>query len=104
MIQIKIVTEGGHFSSLEVKGHANSAPYGQDLICAGVSAVTLGGLNALLDGKSYDIVTKEGYVSLKASKPVSEHDRTVIETMIVQLESLAESHKDYVRLERTNAK
>jgi uncharacterized protein YsxB (DUF464 family) len=47
MITILLKETDGHFVSLEAKGHANSAPYGADLVCAAVSAVILGGFNAL---------------------------------------------------------
>src|SRR5699024_12152227 len=36
-------------SSFVVSGHANSGPYGQDLVCAAVSAVTFGAGNAVLE-------------------------------------------------------
>ena len=39
--------------SIEVKGHANSDDYGKDLVCAAVSTVITGGMNALQD-KEYD--------------------------------------------------
>src|SRR5690625_7449104 len=35
-------------SSFQVSGHANSGPYGYDLVCAGVSAITFGSINAIL--------------------------------------------------------
>jgi uncharacterized protein YsxB (DUF464 family) len=47
MISIVLKETDGHFVSLEAKGHANTAPYGADLVCAAVSAVLLGGFNAL---------------------------------------------------------
>ena len=63
MIKILIKYEGNEFDSLEVKGHANSAPHGQDLVCAGVSAILIGGLNNLDNVKSFDIKIEEGYTA-----------------------------------------
>lgn len=100
MIRISFVYKNHKIVSFEVKGHAESAPYGQDLVCAGVSAVTLGGLNALEDEDSYDIQTKEGDVSLFVLKEISRHDEIVLETIEKQLESLALSYPEFVRLER----
>lgn len=36
---MQVHRRGGQVAALEVHGHALSAPYGQDLVCAAVSAV-----------------------------------------------------------------
>lgn len=100
MITILLKEKDGHFVSLEAKGHANSAPYGADLVCAAVSAVILGGFNALTNAKAYEAKASEGYASLQAKEIPSEHDEIVLSTIITQLASLAESHPESVRLER----
>lgn len=98
MIHARFVFKKSSLSSLEVAGHANSAPKGEDLVCAGVSAIVLGGLNALDD--EHEIKIEEGHVLLRAIKAPSKHDAVVLETIYRQLKSLAESHPQYVRLER----
>ena len=100
MISIVLKEKDGHFVSLEAKGHANTAPYGADLVCAAVSAVILGGFNALENAKAYEAKASEGYASLQAKEIPSEHDVIVLSTIITQLTSLAESHPESVRLER----
>jgi uncharacterized protein YsxB (DUF464 family) len=105
MIKVCIVSKKGEFASLEVKGHAESAPYGKDLVCAAISAITVGGLNALSDDqKKYKVSIDQGHVYLEALEPLSSHDQIVITTIITQIESVAESSKDYVTLERKNEK
>ena len=99
MITILLKEKDGHFVSLEAKGHANSAPYGADLVCAAVSAVILGGFNAL-EEDAFLAKADEGYALLQAKKVPSEHDEIVLSTIITQLTSLAESHPESVRLER----
>lgn len=100
MISIVLKEKDGHFVSLEAKGHANTAPYGADLVCAAVSAVILGGFNALEDSDAYEAKASEGSASLQAKRIPSEHDAIVISTLITQLTSLTESHPESVRLER----
>ena len=51
MIKVLIKLEEKKFKSLEINGHANSAPHGEDLVCAGVSSVLTGGLNNLENPK-----------------------------------------------------
>ena len=49
MVKVEIDYHGKSISKILVKGHANTAPYGQDLVCAAVSAICTGAMNALED-------------------------------------------------------
>ena len=84
--------------SIEVKGHANSAEYGKDLICAAVSTVMTGGMNALKD-KEYDFKLEEGHIYVKALDIPSDYDSVVLKTMEVQLMTIEESNHKYVQIE-----
>ena len=103
MIKVTYSERQGRISKLEVKGHAGQAPQGEDIVCAGVSAVTLGGINALASEDGFDIriSEKKGDVLIEANRPTSEHDETVLRTIVTQLQGIAESYSDYVSLERT---
>ena len=97
MIKIKI----GHASNnqvnfLEVKGHAGSAPYGKDLVCAAVSALLTGGFNNLKNYKDYELKLDEGYVLFKANCPLDAHDETVIETIICGLTTVKENDPEFI--------
>ncbi len=100
MIKIVFVYKDSRLASLEVRGHAGSGTYGHDLVCAGISAITLGGLNALENSDDYVIKTSSGHVSVSIEKSLSEHDAIVFSTIEKQLESLAAAYPDNVRLER----
>lgn len=84
--------------SIEVKGHANSAEYGKDLVCAAVSTVMTGGMNALKD-KEYDFKLEEGHIYVKALDIPSDYDSVVLRTMEVQLMTIEESNHKYVQIE-----
>ena len=99
MIKVKI----GHASNnqvnfLEVTGHANSAPYGKDLICAAVSAVITGGFNNLVNLKNYEIKLDEGRAYFKSNAPLDAHDEAVIETIICGLNTIQESNPEFVEV------
>ena len=99
MIKVKI----GHASNnqvnfLEVTGHANSAPYGKDLICAAVSAVLTGGFNNLNNDKNYELKLEEGHAYFKSSAPLDAHDEAVIETIICGLNTIRESNPEFVEV------
>ena len=84
--------------SIEVKGHANSAEYGKDLVCAAVSTVMTGGMNALQD-KEYDFKLEEGHIYVKALDIPSDYDSVVLKTIEVQLMTIEESNHKYVQIE-----
>lgn len=49
MINVNVfVNDEGQVTEFTMEGHADSAPHGQDLVCAGASAVVFGSMNAVL--------------------------------------------------------
>ena len=83
---------------LEVKGHANSAEYGQDLVCAAVSAVLTGGFNNLKNFKSYELKLDEGYALFKSNVALDAHDEAVIETIICGLNTIKEEDPEFIQI------
>ena len=100
MIKVLIKNEGNKFLSLEVKGHANSAPHGEDLVCAGVSTVLTGGFNSLEKPQDFEIELKEGYAFLEKKNDISFHDEVVIETIITSLETIKENYGKFIQIQR----
>lgn len=49
MITVTLTMRNKCIYAFTVSGHANTAPYGQDLVCAAVTAVTVGTINAIED-------------------------------------------------------
>ena len=89
MIKVEIDFEGKNLTGLKVKGHANSGPYGKDLVCAAVTIMLTGAANALEnEAENFDITLEEGNASFQPLGPISEHDQTVLETLIIQLKTL----------------
>jgi hypothetical protein len=97
-IVIKRDVSTDKITSIEVKGHANKDVYGKDLVCAAVSAVLTGGMNALVD-KEYDFKLDEGHAYIKALDIPSDYDSVVLKTIETQLRTIEESEHDYVRIE-----
>ena len=98
MIKVLIKSEGEKLRSLEVKGHANSAPHGEDLVCAAVSAVITGGANAIKNLKDFKIELKEGYASFQVINSLTSHDEIVMETIVVGLETIAEENEQFIKI------
>ena len=98
MIKVLIKREENKFISLEVKGHANSAEQGRDLVCAGVTAILAGGFNNLESPKSFELKLEEGYALAKAIKEVSSHDEIVLETIICSLKTMEEGWPQFISI------
>ncbi|MDE5412460.1 ribosomal-processing cysteine protease Prp [Alkalihalobacterium chitinilyticum] len=50
MITVQIErNEKRHIHSFTMSGHAEAGPYGQDIVCAGASAVSFGAINAIAE-------------------------------------------------------
>lgn len=58
MIKVKFFKKDNSFTKFEINGHAESAQYGEDLVCAGVTAIVSGSLNAFDQAASKDVAIK----------------------------------------------
>lgn len=89
MIKVEIEYKGQKLQSLKVKGHANSGPYGKDMVCGAVTIMLTGAANALEnDAENFDVTLEEGNAAFLPKSAISEHDQTVLETLILQLKTL----------------
>ncbi len=102
MIKVTFVSQKEAFVSLTVEGHAQYAKKGEDLVCAGVSAVSIGGLNALENPDAFDIEVTDALITVKARTSISNHDAIVLHTILEQLESIEESYPAYVKVSKSN--
>ena len=98
MIKIEATRKDGKIISLTVKGHANSAPKGEDLVCAAVSSVLVGGCNALKEPNCFAIKLNEGDASIVEKKHANEHDYEVLETMLIQFKTIEESSPKFLKV------
>jgi uncharacterized protein YsxB (DUF464 family) len=88
-----------------VEGHAEFSKHGKDIVCAGVSAVTVGTVNAvesLLQVK-LNCTMRDGL--LKLDIPVMEQSRLndqlqlLLESMIIMLMSIKQSYGKYITIQ-----
>ncbi|MDP9678184.1 uncharacterized protein YsxB (DUF464 family) [Paenibacillus jamilae] len=97
--------EDGSIQGFSVKGHANFAKSGEDIVCAGVSAVTVGTVNSIVALTDVEMETEmeNGFLSAYLS-PESYHDanaqvQLLLESMVIMLTSIAESYGKYIQIE-----
>ena len=89
---------------MEIKGHAGAGKAGNDIVCAGVSALTFALMNAATDDP--ELMTNV-YISNDAAEirvqcyPDEEHEplcREMFKTILAGFEALADSYPDHVKL------
>jgi len=88
---------------MEVNGHANFNEHGKDIVCAAVSAITFGGINALTKcsgypSDSFEIDVRNDIVKIKISDLEHEQIQWTLETLYIQLLSIEESYSDYLKI------
>ncbi|MBO9598095.1 MAG: ribosomal-processing cysteine protease Prp [Cohnella sp.] len=110
MITISLVrNRQGHIARFTVSGHAYYDDPGKDIVCAGVSAVTQGTVNAIekLTGLVPDAEVSEKDGLLKVATPSGGDEarnaqvQLLLEGMVVSLESIAEAYGKYVKIKQT---
>ena len=100
MIKIKINKTNNKYSSLNVSGHSNYDEHGKDIVCAGVSAVVIGGLNALTYEDKYKISSKvsDGYVNVDVLDLDDDRLQLIMEVIVIQLKSIEEGYRKYIKI------
>ena len=101
---------------LRAEGHAGGAPRGQNIICAGVSAITMALLNILVNDDAedraevntkYRINEERGLLSIRAKPAVAaKFDRVKVKAYfkmaVIGLQALAQEYPDEITVEEEN--
>lgn len=106
MIQVTVFQSDNRVTAFKLTGHAESGPYGYDLVCAGVSAVTFGAVNAIMKLCETDLDIDRGadggYLAVKLPTNISseklEKIQWLVKGMIVSLETIEESYEEHIEL------
>lgn len=103
MIKILVLRSNHDLVGFEVKGHAGYDEYGKDIVCAAVSAVAVGGLNAVAhyyhnDLSRFQAEMKEGYTFLKIFDKNEQKIQTVLETLVIQFRTIEETYSKYIQV------
>ncbi|WP_199617244.1 ribosomal-processing cysteine protease Prp [Paenibacillus alkalitolerans] len=88
----------------KAEGHALFDESGRDIVCAGVSAVTVGAVNAAeaVAGVKLDAVTDRGILHVGVPEGLPDETgkslQIVLESMVVMLKSIEDSYGEYIRV------
>lgn len=100
MIKVSYAKSDEAYKLLEVKGHAYSDVPGKDLICAAVSSIIFGLMNALdmLDEK-VQIKELDNMIIIENNSD-SSIVNDYFELTLIQLKTIEESYSQFIKIER----
>ncbi|ATZ17481.1 hypothetical protein ELUMI_v1c07590 [Williamsoniiplasma luminosum] len=99
MVKIKITYHNNEYKSIELTGHALAGEYGQDLVCAAISGIINGALNAF-DQKfenDIEIIVDDNWIELKL-KNSNQQIQTMFEMLKIQLATIIAQYPKNVEL------
>ena len=101
MIRINIIKKDNVIESITFKGHANYDDYGQDIVCAAVSATYLCTVNGILNlnKDSIDVISNKDLQKIIVLKK-DNVTISLLENMINCLESLQEQYPKNINLDK----
>ncbi len=100
MIKVIYEVNDDRYLSIQVSGHADAGEYGKDLICASVSSIMFGFMNAL-DALNEEVEIKQ----LKNKITINNHSNSnkvqdYFELVMTQLKTIEVSYGDFIQTER----
>ena len=100
MIEVNYCSDNNTIVSFSLKGHAESGPYGQDLICAACSAIAFGLMNAL-DNLDVDVSIYQGANEIRIENDTDSIEvRNYLQLTIMQLMTIASSYPQFIQIQR----
>src|SRR6185437_7382930 len=106
MIKVEVSRKAdGTIASFKMRGHAEYADHGQDIVCAGASAVAFGSINALFALTEVEPVIEQsegGYLKCTIPDHLSgkslEKAQLLLEGMLVSLQTIERDYQKYIRV------
>ncbi|RDI44140.1 ribosomal-processing cysteine protease Prp [Falsibacillus pallidus] len=107
MIKVKInQSPDGRISSFSMKGHADFAEHGSDIVCAGASAVSFGAINAVFALTNAEPIIDQssdgGFLSCSIPNDLPEEEdkqvQLLLKGMVVSLQTIERDYGKYIKL------
>lgn len=107
MINVTIYRSDNQITAFELTGHADSGPYGYDLVCAGVSAVSIGAVNAAMELCQTELEIEQGndggylHVILPESLDGEQKEKAqlLFEGMLISLKSIEIEYNQFITIQ-----
>ncbi|QOR65683.1 ribosomal-processing cysteine protease Prp [Cytobacillus suaedae] len=98
----------GHIESFTISGHANFAKHGSDIVCAGVSAVSIGAINAILALTKINPDIEQGgeggflrcVIPTDLEENTNERVQLLLEGMLISLQTIENDYGQYIKISK----
>ena len=98
MISVNVSFIGKKIKKIIVTGHACYDEYGKDLVCAGVSAIVIGGINDLENEISnVDVINEDNKLGVNVVND-NETIQIILNTILTQLKTIQESYPQNIKI------
>ncbi len=103
MIQVRLSITDSKILSMNVTGHAKSAKRGQDLVCASVSSIMTGALNAL-DRFAPGVCalqlhdSEDAWIDIQVRDNQNTDAQLILQTILIQLETIEINYSKYIHI------
>jgi hypothetical protein len=102
MVQVLVVRENDAIMNIKISGHANAGPKGYDLVCASISSIATGALNALDAAYPDDVELSLSEVpdAVIEIKVLQNHQnlQALLRMLVIQVQTLAENQSKYITI------
>jgi uncharacterized protein YsxB (DUF464 family) len=106
MIHVTVYRQNEQITAFKLSGHAESGPYGYDLVCAGVSAVSFGAVNALFALCEIEPKIEQGdeggylHIALPDTAGAEKADKAqlLLEGMLISLETIEREYNQFIKI------
>ena len=103
MTNITVYTQNDLNIGFKVFGHSGYDDAGKDIVCAGISALTINFINSIEEFMDDRFVVKtneeDGMIDFKFEETPSKESQTLIDSLVFGLENLEKDYKDFISLE-----
>lgn len=102
MIRVIVKKNNNQIMDITISGHAKSAEYGKDLVCAAVSASSVGVLNTLVaygfeENQCGSLEMRNSYIHINVEKHTKDI-QVILETLVTILETIEIKNTEFIEI------
>lgn len=100
MVKITYFYKNNSIDEVTIVGHANYSQLGTDIVCASISAIVIGTLNALdeMESKTIKVINNtSGLVKIKVITTTN-NNQVILKTMLWQLKTINAQYMKYLKI------
>lgn len=100
MTRITPIIENDKLIGFKCDGHANYSQFGNDIVCAAVSVLSINAVNSLqvIAHKQVDVFEEDGYLEYRIRGKPSVQSNIILQSAKLGYEGIAEQYPDNARI------